>query len=527
MAVGRSGASTFVREATGLVKELSWLDVFVWSVIFFPWLTSWSGLFWVTPDSYQNVDYYLSLGLWALFALVVIVLYWQLTVVMPRSGGDYVFVSRAIAGSVGFVASFIFYVALISDPASTGAYWAFAESGTQLSFAGQVLNNSAIASLGNTMNPLSTSSPWLLFGVSALLLFVGAVGVLVGGRVFKWIIYGFFAYGAFALVLVIAIFSLNSQSSFAADYAKYFSGGVPHVFSEAAAAGYTPGYSLVTLGLVVPVIFVSLGPFPTMQLVGGEIKNPKRSLLVGAVGAELASIAIFFLLTYLFDHSVGISFLEAWAVSNHFSSTVPSALAFVFYPNTVLLWLIVIGLFVGNIGWWWLALVFASRIPMAWGFDRVAPASLAHVSDRFHTPTVSTVLTVLLATIPMYLIFFTSFISTQLNAVFLFSVAWVLASIAAIVFPFRRKSIFQASKGNSNLLGFPVLSWIGVVALVVLGYLSYNAFTNPAIGPVAESSRLLVLAIIAVPIVLYAISYYYNKSKGSDLSLLVSELPPE
>jgi amino acid transporter len=377
------------------------------------------------------------------------------------------------------------------------------------------------------MNPLSTSSPWLLFGISALLLAVGAIGVILGGRVFRTIIYGFFAYGAFALVLVAAIFALNSQSSFAIDYAKYFSGGVPGVFSKAAAAGFTPGYSLVALGLVVPVIFVSLGPYPTMQLVGGEIKNPRRSLLLGAVGAELASIAIFFLLTYLFDHSIGISFLEAWTVNNGFSSTVPSALAFVFYPNAALLWLIVIGLFVGNIGWWWLALVFASRIPMAWGFDRVAPASLAHVSDRFHTPTYSTILTVLLATVPMYLIFFTSFIGTQLNALFLFSVAWLLASIAAIVFPFRRRSMFQTSQSNSRLMGFPVLSWIGVVALVVLSYFSYNAFTNPAIGPVAESSRLIVLAIIAVPFVLYATSYYYNKTRGFDLSLLSKELPPE
>ena len=49
---------TFVREATGIVKELSAWDVFAWTVVFFPWLTSWAGIFWVTPDYYQNVNYY-------------------------------------------------------------------------------------------------------------------------------------------------------------------------------------------------------------------------------------------------------------------------------------------------------------------------------------------------------------------------------------------------------------------------------------------------------------------------------------
>ncbi|MGD0638885.1 MAG: hypothetical protein ABSA72_12680, partial [Nitrososphaerales archaeon] len=298
--------------------------------------------------------------------------------------------------------------------------------------------------------------------------------------------------------------------------------------SALGSAGYSPGYSLASLGLIIPVIFVSLGPYPTMQMVGGEINNPKRSLLLGAVGAEFASIAVFLLMTYLFDHSIGISFLEAWTLSvGGGSSTVPSALAMVFYPNAILLWIITIGLFVGNIGWWWLALVFASRIPMAWAFDRVVPTGLAHVSDRFHTPTFSILLTVALSTIPMYLIFFTSFISTQLNGVFLFTVAWLISAVAAVVLPFRRKAIFQMSDARTKFLGLPVLSWIGLVSVGVLGYFSYNAFTNPAIGPSAESARLVLLAVILVPMVIYAVSYYYNKRRGFDLSLITGELPPE
>jgi basic amino acid/polyamine antiporter, APA family len=523
----KSDASTFVRQATGLVKELSWVDVFVWSVIFFPWLTSWSGLFWVTPDYYQNVDYYLSLGVWAITAVVVVVLYWQLTTAMPRSGGDYVFVSRAIASSVGFIASFIFYIALLADPASTGAYWGFSEAGLQLSFSGQILNNPGITSLGNFISPSTTSSPLTLFAASALLLGVGATGVILGGRIFRTVIYGFFAFGAITLGVVMAMFVLNGQPAFAADYAKYFPGGVSAVYSAASKAGYSPGYDLASLGLIIPVIFVSLGPFPTMQMVGGEIRNPKRSLLYGAVGAEIASIVVFLLMTYLFDHSIGISFLEAWTVMNNYSSTVPSALAMVFYPNVILLWIVAIGLFVGNLGWWWLALVFASRIPMAWAFDRLVPTQLAHVSDRFHTPTTAIVITVLLSTIPMYLIFFTSFISTQLNGTFLFTVAWLLSAIAAIVLPFRRKSIFNSSQATAKFAGLPVLSWIGLVSVIVLGYLSYNALTNPAIGPNALTARLIVASIVVAGALLYTISHYYNKKRGIDPSVLFAELPPE
>src|SRR2546428_6907537 len=52
----------FVRQATGLVRQFSAFDVFAWSVIFFPWLTSCAGIFWVTPDYYPNGDYYASLA---------------------------------------------------------------------------------------------------------------------------------------------------------------------------------------------------------------------------------------------------------------------------------------------------------------------------------------------------------------------------------------------------------------------------------------------------------------------------------
>jgi membrane protein DedA with SNARE-associated domain len=68
---------------------------------------------------------------------------------------------------------------------------------------------------------------------------------------------------------------------------------------------------------------------------------------------------------------------------------------------------------------------------------------------------------------------------------------------------------------------------VGVISLIVLGYLSYNAFTNPAIGPNALSARIVVLAIIVASVVIYAVSYRYHKRRGVNLSMLSKELPPE
>ena len=515
---------TFVRNATGVVKDLSAFDIFAWAVVFFPWLTSWAGIFWVTPDSYLNVNYYASLGVWAVIAIVIVLLYWQLTVTMPKTGGDYVFISRIISSPVGFVASFLFFVALLIS-AGTGSYWAFTEAGTQLSFTGQVLNSQWMTNLGNAMTPSVTSSLWPLMAGGLLILLAGAVIVIVGGRIIRYALYALFAYGALAMVLVLVIFLTSSSSQFAASYGNYFSGGVSGVMSKAASGGYAPGSSLSNLSAVVPLLFVSIGPYPVMQLVGGEIRGPRRSLLYGLVLAEVFSIVVWFGLTYLLDSRVGISFIEAWTVVNNHTATVPTAFASVLYPNSIIIWLLVVGLFIGNIGWSWLALTFIGRLFLAWSFDRVIPARFATVNDRFHTPATAIAFAAVLAIVPMYLSYFTSFITTQVNAIFFYSVVWFLAALSAILLPYIRRDVYVISHGKRARV--PTLSVLGVVAATLFAYLGYNSVTNSAIGPFAGSAEIFSGALVMVPTVIYTSSYLYNRRRGIDLLKLHSQLPPD
>ena len=285
--------------------------------------------------------------------------------------------------------------------------------------------------------------------------------------------------------------------------------------------------TLAALFAVIPLLFVSIGPYPVIQFGGGEVKNPRRSLLYGLVLAEAFSILIWFGLTYVVDNIVGISFMEAWTltVGGGFS-TVPTAFTTVLNTSGVLLWLIVAGLFVGNIGWSWLSLVFISRLFLAWSFDRIIPASFAHVTDRFHTPTAAIIIGATLAIIPMYLVYFTSFISTQVNAIFLYSVVWFLAAVSAAVLPFTRRRIFETAQ-KSTVGRVPVVSLFGVLGAILFVYLGYNSATNSAIGSFALGAQILTAIVVVIPLVIYAISNAYNKRRGISLRLLHSEIPPE
>ncbi len=516
----------FIRNATGLVKQLSTVDVFTWSIIFFPWLTSWAGIFWVTPGYFQNVNYYASLAVWAVIAMAIVLLYSQLTALMPRSGGDYVFISRTLASPVGFVASFLFLIAILTS-AGSGSYWAFAEAGTQLSFAGQILNNSGMTSLGDLFTPWTTGSPWSLMAVGLVILFTGAALVLVSGRVFKYVIYAFFAYGAFAMLLVLGVFLSSSHAAFVSAYDGYFQGGVSQVFAQASSKGYSPGATLANLSAVVPILFISIGPYPVMQFVGGEIRRPKKTLLYGLVLAEVVSIVFWFGLTYLLDSLVGIPFIEAWTLTAGGGlPTVPTAFVTVLNPNSTLLWLIVVGLFIGNIGWSWLSLVFISRLFLAWSFDRIIPSSFAHVSNRFHTPTFAILAGAVIAIVPMYLEYFTSFITAQVNAVFFYSIVWFLAALSAIILPFARRNLYESAISGPRK-GVPILSVLGLLGVVLFAYLGYNSVTNSAVGPFSMGAQIFTAIVLLVPVLIYIASNYYNKRRGVDLSRLHALIPPE
>src|SRR5215471_17511239 len=100
-----SSRNLFVRNATGLVRELSAFDAFnlVFSAVLIPIgiteVMSFTPQFW--PHANMLVSFLLATPLVATCGLV----YLYFTVIMPRSGGDYVWVSRTLNPFLGFFAN--------------------------------------------------------------------------------------------------------------------------------------------------------------------------------------------------------------------------------------------------------------------------------------------------------------------------------------------------------------------------------------------------------------------------------------
>src|SRR5919199_1279124 len=108
----------FTRNATGLVRELSAFDAFnlVFSAVLIPvGITQVMGFapqFW--PHANMLVSFAVATPLVACFGLV----YLYFTVVMPRSGGDYVWVSRTLHPSLGFIVNFSLMLSVVGPAAA-------------------------------------------------------------------------------------------------------------------------------------------------------------------------------------------------------------------------------------------------------------------------------------------------------------------------------------------------------------------------------------------------------------------------
>jgi basic amino acid/polyamine antiporter, APA family len=96
-----------------------------------------------------------------------------------------------------------------------------------------------------------------------------------------------------------------------------------------------------------------------------------------------------------------------------------------------------------------------------------------------------------------------------------------------MVFPYRRRAMYQSSPINQSIAGIPALSIVGLLALAVYGLFFYSFLTANALGANVAVGEWAMVVIAVVGIAGYGISYLVNKSRGVDLSIAFRELPPE
>jgi amino acid transporter len=533
--VGGAGhGAAFVRKSSGLIKSGTPWRVFVMAFAV-QGVGAWMALYYlygVGPFPASNIwlAFLLMLPLTQAFNIALALL----ASAYPRDGGDYVFLSRIFSPAVGFITNFGTFCAVCFF-ASSGAFLLLQIGlAPAMQVFGVVTHHPSWTHAGTWLS--TTHHAWL---VSSFLVLGFGLLVAFGMKIFyryqaiTWWVGG----GLFLLLLI--VYAASSHGAFVHGFNNYVlatshqHNAYAHIIAAANKAGVPHGYTFYdTLGMFAVATAVSA---IATAWIGGEVRTPVRTQLIGGVGGGVAYWLVILIITAILAGTTGLVFNRdaTFLAIQHADLYMPNqSPVFTFYAflcttSPVLLFLMMAGIVI--IGAYLVPsqILYPTRMLFAWSFDRLIPRQVASVSPRTNAPIVATVITIIAC--EGLLALYGSGQITFINPILIFGTICLMATIAALVMPFMPKSreLYNKSVIKREILGIPAISLAAVFGIIFWVVALYVAFTRDGLGANAASNVRIWIAVFVAPMIYYAGVKWYRRRQGMDLSATFAELPPE
>ena len=525
-----------VRKASGLVRDFGATDLIliasamVFGLVFtttqFPWFYGFN----------PGANLALSLTIAGIPFAFLMLVYWVIGVIMPRSGSDYVWVSRVFHPSIGFAWSFLYMFAVFIT-AYVGGLTAFSYAlSIAVTIWGQLFSNPGLVNMGNFF-----SSPIGAFYIAIGFTILFAIFAVFGARLIKGLLYLSWGAAILGIILMWWLLATTNPVAFAAKWNAVMSSYPTYDALQQAAtnAGWTPptgGLVAVMGALPLASLFLFGGNYGG-NVIAGEVKDVRKTVPLALFLSLILGIVYWSISGYLTLNAVGENWFYAlsysWEVQPSsyglpFPPSQPLLLSVIAYPNTTLLGLIFLTYFFGSVQILFVYFWVPSRYFFAWSFDRIIPTKFADVSKRFHTPHFAIGAMTILSVILLGLYAFTSWPTAFTIGTFLWGVAYVVPALATIVIPFTKKDLLEQAPEfmRKKVVGIPIVTVLGVLCSISFAYMGYIAYTNPLITSPTLSGLEISVGILIACFILYYASLAYHKQRGLDIEMAFKELPP-
>ena len=520
----------YVRKSSGLTRNVSSTDAFIANLVGMGILVN---IFWVVyaSASYPGADLRATVFTALIVNVLVAYVYWMLSTSMPRTGGDYVWVGRIFHPSIAFMTNVVFVVIMIT--------WAGLFPYLTAAFKLQMLfTNLAITTGNQSYAGIATAlgDPNTIFIIGAIIVtFVVLTMFLSVKNIFR-IVIALFAVQAVIFVIFMGMMLTTSNAAFVSGFNAQSGTTVDSIVKSGTnllGSPITFSPEQTAIGLVYTML--SFIGYANSAYFAGEVKgDPRKSQGL----AIFVSPIIFAFLIYILYASIynvfGHDFLVASALlfvngkSPLPSIPSPAYLISFITSNPILAVLVPLGLVLNNIGFAIVYFFVPTRNIFAWAFDRVIPVKFASVNKR-GVPIYAVLVYAIIAYFSLWVTVYTTWFSYLYYANFGWWIAVAIVMAAAAIFPFRRKDIFGSSpKIVTYKLGpVPLLTIVGVVGVFLSLFISYStiqaSFNGFPINPIYVVSMLFVMV---AALIVYAISYFYQKARKVPVELASKELPP-
>ena len=523
-----SSRNLFVRNATGLVRELSAFDAFnlVFSAVLIPVgiteVMAFTPTFW--PHANMLLSFLLATPLVATCGLV----YLYFTIIMPRSGGDYVWVSRTLNPFLGFYTNFSLTFVFLTWIAFNFTY--------MLSVMGPSLAYVAGWNAGWLTSP--DKAELMVIATVLTVIFTGLM--ILGVRVVAKYMLVTFVIVWVGMIAWLILMAVGSRGHFNAAFNAHSGTTVQGVLAAANHGGFSAvggiGWGATIFGMIYS--FQVYTGFQWTGYFAGEIRNVRKTattsilgaLLIAAVGYVVACALIYKYYGFSFFGSVVFDGLgggsSGWR--QPFLPYLPSLVNFLPGPQWLLVF-IALSFLIAILWWTPTGFMMGTRNMFAWSFDRLAPEKLTTVSDRFHTPVIATITVGVIVELLNYLNIYQGLGSFLLNIIAVMGVAFIISSVAAGVTPWRRPQLHAQGPGwaRATVAGVPVITIAAAISAISWGFVIYVAFHTGFGGAFGFKPMLEAFTAPLIGIVYYIAVRLIRRAQGMQLSQSFTEIPPE
>jgi len=526
-------SEVFIRRASGLTRVIGpWSALaiaFAMPGIYnFTYLGLWgTGLY---PEAYM------PLGIVSILMLIPVMgVYYLLGTAMPRSGGEYIYVSRILHPVVGFFTSWVFSIVFLCWVGDVCRLAAGIGIGYALMEAGLFLNAQGLYNIGYMIYAdLPTR-----FLITTILLVVATIIIWRGAKATTITMWFVTVFSTIGIICYIAGFAMYGNQLFIQRLQQWGGTDYNQIIQLARDNGW-PGTFSLTASIMAGATYILLETLGNQGVcsVAGELKEVHRALPIALFGSLGLFILYWGLGYYVTFEGLGSQFVSAIGYLNGLGirpleggvEPIWHHLLAYASPNMTVALLATIG-FIPMV--WAIGLgsiLFASRNIFAWGFDRIIPTAFTRV-DKRGSPWLTVVLCFILSEIFAYLwLFAPQYMGFSLHTITLWALGWVLVGVAGMVFPFSKPGIFDKAPEivKKKVAGIPLVSILGLLTIIVGIFIMWSCLVPCFAGLYpAETYAQTVVTLILLPIIIYYASYYYHKSRGIPVEMQFKEIPPD
>ncbi len=528
----------FLRKASGLIRTASLTDTFIYDIGVVSIGLGVGSMLYYGPAFYPQGDLIWGCIIAAIAMAMISFGFITWTITLPRSGGIYVYGSRILPPAIALtmslveITAWLFYCAI-------AAYWIVILALAPMFGALNLLTgNQTFLTISQTM-----LEPWCTFLIGSAILILSQIVLSYGMRFYltvnKWV----FILAMASTVLMIVTLAMGSREQFVANLNELVgpSLGVPDAYNAIIASGKEKGWGEAGFDLW-QTILVSNWPFLPLIgaafsiAIGGEIKSVAKSQTVGMLGAIALATVCWLITVWLAYKVFGFEFLGT-AVFNVLTAngglTTPTdpavaLLTGILTKSALITVLTSLGLALWM--WMWIPAMhtFAVRAVVAWSFDQVAPAPLATISEKYHTPIVAITVTTIVNLIFMALFVFTATFSKIVILIEAAVLAWSVVLGAGIFFPYLRPQIYEKSPlAGKTVFGLPIMTVGCFLGFIAAQFYFWTLFFDPNAAGHDPTQVMIVAGVFVLGFVLYYVMKFIKKSQGIDVTLAFKEIPIE